>query len=76
MFLVAVALLQATAPAQSAASVEPVAVAEASVPAEIGVAEPKMKRVCRKVMDPRVNTLAGRETVCKYVPVEDKASNR
>lgn len=76
MLLVAFALLQAAAPAQSAASVEPVATAEASVPAEIGVAEPKMKKVCRKVIDPRVNTLAARETVCRYVPVEEKASHR
>lgn len=77
MILVAIALLQATAPAQNASSVQPVAAPEAPPAADGGSEGPKMKRVCKKVMDPRVPTLASRQTVCKYVPAdEDKPSNR
>lgn len=77
MILVAFALLQATAPAQNASSVQPVEAPEPEPAAVDDAPEMKMKRVCRKVMDPRVPTLASRQTVCKYVPAdEDTPSKR
>lgn len=76
MILVAIALLQATAPAQNASSVQPVVAAEPE-PAAADAPEMKMKRVCKRVVDPRVGTLSSRQTVCKFVPAdEDKPSNR
>ena len=69
MLLIAIALLQAAEPAQDAAVQpvsEPVPAAEASEDSP----EMKMKKVCRKVVDPRVGTLAGRHTVCKYEQAE------
>lgn len=79
MILFAIALLQAAAPVQANATTEPAAVSAAQ-PAEEATeaapAEPKMKRVCRKVIDQRVGTLAGRQTVCKYVPADEDKSKR
>ncbi|HYZ48024.1 MAG TPA: hypothetical protein VE567_03935 [Sphingomonas sp.] len=75
--LIAVALLQAAAPAQNAASVQPVAApvqSEAAADAADAQPEPKMKRVCRKVMDSRVNLLSTRQTVCKFVPVAENGT--
>lgn len=78
MILFALALLQAAAPVQTNTTAEPAA-APAVQPAETADAtppEPKMKRVCHKVMDPRVSTLASRHTECKFVPAdEDKKGN-
>lgn len=76
MILVALALLQATVPEQEPAQVQPTSVAteaeadaaEAEAPAPD---EPKMKKVCRKVSDPRLGALAARQTRCKYVPLEE-----
>ena len=70
MLLVAIALLQSAVPVQSAAA-QPAAVPAQDVQDADVPPEPKMKRVCRKVIDPRVNTLAARQTVCKYVPADD-----
>lgn len=79
MILFAIALLQAAAPVQTNAAAEPAPVSAAQ-PAEEATeaapAEPKMKRVCRKVIDQRVGTLAGRQTVCKYVPADEDKSKR
>lgn len=73
MLLIAIALLQASAPAQAGAASGPGATPTATPTPEATEPqpeEPKMKRVCRKVMDPRVPTLAGMQTVCKYVPAD------
>jgi len=78
MILIAIALLQATAPMQTNATTEPAAVAaqpgEQTAAAE--PAKPKMKRVCRMKMDPRVNTLASRHRVCEYVQADEDSSPR
>jgi hypothetical protein len=37
-------------------------------------AKPKMKRVCRTEMDPRVGTLASRHRVCQFVPADKDES--
>lgn len=74
MILFALALLQAAAPVQTNATAEPAAVPAAEPgndAADAAPPEPKMKRVCRKVIDPRVGTLASRQTVCKYVPADE-----
>jgi hypothetical protein len=78
MFLVAIALLQAapSAAPTSTNDAQPAAAAQAE-PVDDAPEGPKMKKICRKVMDPRVPTLASRQTVCKYVPAdEDKSSKR
>ena len=78
MILFAIALLQA-APAAANATAEPAATPAAEPAeeaAEAAPAEPKMKRVCRKVIDQRVGTLAGRQTVCKYVPADEDKPKR
>lgn len=76
MMLLAIALLQATAPMQTNATTEPAAVtAQASEEAAAAEpAKPKMKRVCRMKMDPRVNTLASRQRVCEYVRADQDSS--
>jgi hypothetical protein len=77
MLLFAIALLQAGAPAQTTAAAEPSTVSAPQPTegaAEPAPPEPKMKRVCRKVMDPRVSTLASRQTVCKFVPLDEDKS--
>ena len=71
MILFAIALLQAGVPAEEPAATQPVSTPTPEEPAADAPQEPKMKRVCRRVIDPRVNTLAGRQTVCKYVPADD-----
>lgn len=79
MLLFAIALLQAGAPAQTNATAEPATVPAAQPTEDASEAappEPKMKRVCRKVMDPRVSTLASRQTVCKFVPADEDKSPR
>ncbi|MFD1611287.1 hypothetical protein ACFSCW_05660 [Sphingomonas tabacisoli] len=71
MLLIAIALLQAAAPVQSGTTPEPAATPAAAQDAtDAAPEEPKMKRVCHKEMDPRVPTLAGMQTVCKYVPAD------
>lgn len=71
MLLIAIALLQSSAPAQGGATSEPAATPTAAQEAtEPASEEPKMKRVCHKVMDPRVPTIAEAHTVCKYVPAD------
>lgn len=75
MMLVAL-LLQAAQPAEPAPPVETASetpVAAPAPPAEAAApepTEPKMKKVCRKVIDPRVGTLAARRTECKYVQLD------
>lgn len=72
MFVFAIALLQVAAPSQAGTPPEPVVAPQpVEESADAAPPEPKMKRVCRKVIDPRVGTLAGRQTVCKYVPADD-----
>lgn len=70
MILVAIALLQATAAPPSTNDAQPAAAAQAANAAQ----GPKMKRVCRKVMDPRERSLASRQTVCKFVPADQGKS--
>lgn len=75
MILFAIALLQAAAPSQASTTAEPAA--QPNEATEAAPPEPKMKRVCRKVIDPRVGTLGSRQTVCKFVPAdEDKSPKR
>jgi hypothetical protein len=75
MMLIVIALLQAT-PVQTDANAQPPA-SEQPAAAEVPeTPEPKMKRVCRKVMDPRTPTLAARQTVCKYVPADEDTTAR
>ena len=71
MMLIALALLQAVPPAEDQTAAQPAPPPAQEQPAADDAPEPKMKRVCRKVMDPRVNTLAGRQTVCKFVPADE-----
>ena len=74
MLLIAIAL-QAAAPAEDVVAQpasEPTPAAEASQDAP----EMKMIKKCRKVMDPGIQTLAGRKTVCKYVQVDETAAVR
>jgi hypothetical protein len=74
MILFAIALLQAAAPTQTNGTAEPAGVPTAQPTEELAAAapaEPKMKRVCRKVIDPRVGTLMSRQTVCKFVPADE-----
>ena len=76
MILIAIALLQASAPIQTSATAEPAA-APAAQPAEeapAAAAKPKMKRVCRMKIDPRVGTLASRHRVCEYVEADGESS--
>ena len=77
MILFAIALLQAAAPSQASATAEPApapAAQTAEDTTEAAPPEPKMKRVCRKVIDPRVGTLGSRQTVCKFVPADEDKS--
>ena len=68
MLTVAFLLLQvAAAEATQTAEAAP---ANAAVVSADAPDEPKMKRVCRKVMDPRVNSLSSRTLQCKYVPAD------
>lgn len=69
MLLVAIALLQSAEPVQTSTSTQPPEASVPAAPAEEATDAPemKMKRVCRKVIDPRVGTLGSRQTVCKYV---------
>jgi hypothetical protein len=77
MILIAIAMLQAAAPMASGAAAEPTA-APAAQPADdaelAAPAKPKMKRVCRTEMDPRVGTLASRHRVCQFVPADKDES--
>ncbi len=77
MMWVALILLQVSAPVEEPSEAQPISVAaEAEEPTEAEPAEPKMKKICRKVMDPRVGTLSARRTVCKYVQVDDDSGDR
>lgn len=77
MILIAIAMLQAAAPMASGATAEPAA-APAAQPADdaepVAPVRPKMKRVCRTEMDPRVGTLASRHRVCQFVPADKEGS--
>jgi hypothetical protein len=79
MILVALALLQAAVPEQEPAQPQPAIVAAQAEGAEADTDEaadapdePKMKKVCRKVSDPRLGALAARQMRCKYVPLEEE----
>lgn len=71
MLTIAFLMLQATAPeaAQPAAPATPPA-AETTETAAEAPEGPKMKRVCKKVIDSRVGTLGSRTLKCKYVPAD------
>jgi hypothetical protein len=76
MIVIAIALLQATAPMQTSATAEPAAApaVEAEEQAPPAATKPKMKRVCRMKMDPRVGTLSSRQRVCEYVRADGDSS--
>jgi hypothetical protein len=77
MVLIAIALLQAAVPAAADATAEPAAAATAEQAENAAASEPagpKMKRVCRMKIDPRVGTLASRQRVCEYVRADRDSS--